>query len=109
MIESINLSNLGHKSNYDLDLWYSYVMNSEILGLMEKKFEMFAFSNSFVFWEKTLRSKNEIPRKYVKSAENLHYTTILFAVFIGHNLPMSSKCLENVAFLLQRVPMLEVP
>ena len=43
MLESINLSDLGQKSNNDLDLWYTYVV---IYSIIYTDFQFIDF-NSF--------------------------------------------------------------
>ena len=48
---------------------------SEILGFMELIFEVkiFAFSNSFIFWEDILRRENNLLLQYhVAFVQNLH-------------------------------------
>ena len=68
----------------------------EILGLMELLFEIeiFAFSNSFIFWEEILRSENDIPLQHNVTLAHLHQSKNL-AVLTGYNLLMSAKFLMN--------------
>ena len=77
-----------------------------------KNSKLFAHSNSFVFWEEISRNENKNTAEWsFQTCRKFTYTQKpnLFTVLIGQNLPTSLKCLENVAFLFQRVPTLKVP
>ena len=86
--------NIGH-----CDL---YVTFSEIWGLIEILFEIqiFAFSNSFIFWEEILRSENDIPLQHNVTLAQIYINPkVLFTVLIGYNLSMSARCLVNSRIL----------